>query len=48
MNNLNYCCACNSNTSRAKTGGNEINYNFTILRYLNYRNIGIIIVSQTP
>ena len=39
MNNLNYCCACNFGTSRAKTGGNEINCNFTIWRCLNYRII---------
>lgn len=47
---LNICCACNSDhkcansdTSRAKTGGNEINCNFTIRRHLNNRNIDIII-----
>ena len=39
MNNLNYCCACNFGTSRAKTAGNEINCNFTIWRCLNYRII---------
>ena len=52
MNNLKYCWACNFDTSRAKTGGNEINCNFTIWRCLNYRIIDStcygIIGSQTP